>query len=305
MPAVGDGPFPEDGWLEPLHKALFPARAEWRKSRPASGCPKFGPASVVSRPMEYDREEEFSVRPGLIQPQAGEHEVVWWDPSKLKLGEEANQTLWQDAVLAGNLKPDGGASVAAYQGWLARRQELRTAAAKPAVEVFLASQARDEPPSAVEVEFVSAIAAARPVGGRRFGTLVHAVLRDARLDADREMIRALAELNARVLGAPREETAAAAAAVDAALSHPLLARARAAVRLHREYPLSLRLEDGKFLEGVIDLAFLESHQWTVVDFKTDADSPERRLSYQRQLQWYAYALSKLTGAPARAILLGV
>ena len=89
VPAVGDEPFPRDGWLSPLNKAIYPSRANWRKSRPTPGCPEFGASSVLSRPMDYDAEEEFSVRPGLIQPEAGSHEVVWWDPSKLKLGRGA------------------------------------------------------------------------------------------------------------------------------------------------------------------------------------------------------------------------
>jgi ATP-dependent exoDNAse (exonuclease V) beta subunit len=42
-----------------------------------------------------------------------------------------------------------------------------------------------------------------------------------------------------------------------------------------------------------------------VDFKTDAHSPDRRAQYERQLQWYTYALAELTGIPARAILLDV
>ena len=56
---------------------------------------------------------------------------------------------------------------------------------------------------------------------------------------------------------------------------------------------------------MIDLAFLENAGWVVVDFKTDADSAARRAQYERQLQWYAYALAKLTGKPASAVLLGV
>jgi ATP-dependent helicase/nuclease subunit A len=81
IPAVGDEPFPADSWLQPLYKALYPTRANWRESHPALGCPKFGDSSVVSRPLDYDRQPEFSVRPGLIQPEAGTHEVMWWDPS--------------------------------------------------------------------------------------------------------------------------------------------------------------------------------------------------------------------------------
>jgi ATP-dependent helicase/nuclease subunit A len=140
---------------------------------------------------------------------------------------------------------------------------------------------------------------------------VHTILRDVSLDATAETIRRFAELNARVLGATAEEVELAQAAVEAALVHPILARARAASRLHREYPLCLALppavpgEHGRWLEGVIDLAFLENGRWVVVDFKTDADSALRRAQYERQLQWYAYALAKLTGIAASAVLFGV
>jgi len=65
VPAIGDEVF--DGWLSPLNKALYPSRPDWRRSeQPAEGCPKFGDRTVVERPLEYDREEEFSVRPGLV-----------------------------------------------------------------------------------------------------------------------------------------------------------------------------------------------------------------------------------------------
>ena len=59
------------------------------------------------------------------------------------------------------------------------------------------------------------------------------------------------------------------------------------------------------MEGIIDLAFVENDAWVIVDFKTDADISGSRAQYQRQLQWYASALSRLTGLPARAYLLGV
>ena len=306
VPAVGDEPFPQEGWLSPLHKAIYPARANWRKSRPAPGCPEFGGASVLSRPMEYDRQEEFSVRPGLIQPEAGSHEVVWWDPSKLKLGEEQNQTLWQDEVLAQTLKEDGGASLAVYQAWRENRERVLREGSRPEVEVFLASQAVDDPPGGpVAVEFVAATSKRKAASGKRFGALVHAALRDVPLDASGEAVRKTVELNARVLGAPAEEAAAAAEAVENALAHSLFARARSATRCHREYPITLRLEDGRMLEGVVDLAFVEDGQWIVVDFKTDADGAERRTQYQRQLRWYAHALTRLTGTDSRAILLGI
>jgi ATP-dependent exoDNAse (exonuclease V) beta subunit len=310
VPAVGDEPFPQEGWLSPLHKAIYPTRANWRKSRPAPGCPAFGAASVLSRPLDYDRLEEFSVRPGLIEPGAGSHEVVWWDPSKLKLGEEQNQTLWQDEVLARTLKEDGGVSLAAYQAWRENRARVLVDGSRPEVEVFLASQATEDPPgAAVSVEFVKAATKPRTASGKRFGALVHAILRDVPhdvpLDASREAVRKTAELNARVLGATAEEAEAAREAAENALAHPVFERARTSERCHREYPVTLRLDKGKMLEGVVDLAFVENGAWVVVDFKTDADGVERRIQYQRQLRWYAYALTRLTGMESRAILLGI
>jgi ATP-dependent exoDNAse (exonuclease V) beta subunit len=112
-------------------------------------------------------------------------------------------------------------------------------------------------------------------------------------------------MNARILGATPDESTAAQEAVAVALRHSLLERARMAERCHREYPITLRLEENRLMEGVIDLAFVENGEWVVVDFKTDADVSDRRRQYERQLQWYAYALTQLTGIPARGVLFGI
>jgi ATP-dependent exoDNAse (exonuclease V) beta subunit len=301
VPACGDEPFPQDNWLSPLNKALYPSRENWRKSRPAPGCPKFGEASIVSRPMDYDREAEFSVRPGLVSAQQGSHELVWWDPSKLKLGEEGDHGLRQEELL----KDDGGTSAAAYHAWQEQRAQVIASASRPEFAVFLASQAPDAPPDPISVEVVGARHVSPGPTGRRFGTLVHAVLRDVPLDAGAATIRQWAQLNGRILGAPPEEIEAACCRVEAALADPLLDRARAAERRHREYPVMLRVDGGRLMEGIIDLAFVENGAWVIVDFKTDADMSAVRNQYDRQLQWYASALSRLTGLPARAYLLGV
>ena len=137
-------------------------------------------------------------------------------------------------------------------------------------------------------------------GGRRFGILVHAILRDLDLRGTSDQIAALSRVHARLLDAPAEEANAAAAAVEAAWAHPLLARARTAQRCHREMPIHLRLDDGRLLEGVIDLAFVEQNRWVVVDFKSDSGNASR---YERQLQWYLYALSRVTGRPSSGFLL--
>ena len=302
VPAVGDEPFPIDGWLSPLNKAIYPSRANWRHSTVDSRCPRFGPKSVAERPIEYDQQEEFSVRPGMVAPERGEHQVVWWDPVALTLNVDAALGLRQKELLA----EDGGASLAAYREWERERAENLQRGARPQFNVVLASQATAAPPGEaipVATEFTPK-PATRP-GGRRFGTLVHAVLRDVALDADAASMERLAESAARSLGATREETEAARDAVANALANPLLQRARASSRIHREYPILLKLEEERLLEGVIDLAFVENDSWVVVDFKTDADLSDRRAMYERQVQWYAYALATLSGMPARAVLLGV
>ena len=67
--------------------------------------------------------------------------------------------------------------------------------------------------------------------------------------------------------------------------------------------MTLTLDDGTLVEGVVDLAFEENGEWTVVDYKTDreiADKGEEQ--YRRQLSIYAAAIERATGAPASAIL---
>jgi ATP-dependent exoDNAse (exonuclease V) beta subunit len=303
IPAVGDEPFPDGGWLSPLNKAIYPSRGDWRKSQPAQGCPQFGPASVIDRPPDYDREGEFSVRPGrLIRPQNGEHEVVWWDPSKLTLNVEGGLGLHQKEILA----DDGGASLARYREWQIARARAIERGSRPEYRVFIASQALDAPPGEpIPVEIAAVAKSSRRAAGRRFGTLVHNVMRDVPLDADRAGVVQLVDWNTRLLGSSSEEREAAIAAVESALAAPLLARARAAARCHREYPLVSALDDGRVLEGFIDLAFVENNQWLIVDFKTDSDTSERRAQYERQLQWYGFALARLTDMPARAWLLEI
>ncbi len=300
VPAVGDEPFPIDNWLSPLDKALYPSRERWRDAQPAEGCPEFGQVSVLDRPRDYDGNPEASVRPGLIQPQTGTHHVVWWDPFKLRLGADADFGLHQEQML----KDDGGASTRAYQAWREQREAVIQSGATATFDVFLPSQTAGHPPKPVPVEFIPLASSPRP-GGRRFGALVHAALRDVDLTGTPQAIQRAVSLNTRVLGATVEETTAAQVAIEAALKHPLLTRARQAVRCHREYPVTLPLDGTRVMEGVIDLAFVEDDVWIVVDFKTDANLVDLRAAYERQLQWYAYALQQLTGMPARPILLGV
>ena len=81
--------------------------------------------------------------------------------------------------------------------------------------------------------------------------------------------------------------------------------AAAAPRCHRELPITLPLSGSRVLEGVIDLAFMEDGQWTVVDYKTDGDVEGNRETYERQLRWYMHALTTVTSVPAVGVLLQI
>jgi len=299
VPVVGDRPV--DGWLAPLNDAVYPARDDRRAKAAAAGCPVFdGDATVLCAPPED------SVRPGLHRPQAGDHQVVWWDSPALRLDVPPSEGLRQEDILSAEPAAQAAEGIARYRQWQQERLQTIQRGLAPAFRIVSPAEGSDEPPNrrAIHIENV-AIAGERPAGPR-FGTLMHAILRDLDLRADPRdtsvQIVALARVHARLLGASAEETDAAALAVEAAWAHPLLARARAAQRCHRELPVQLRLADGQLLEGVIDLAFLEHDRWVVVDFKSGVGNSAR---YESQLQWYLYALSTLTERDAAGYLLRI
>ncbi|HUQ94280.1 MAG TPA: UvrD-helicase domain-containing protein [Bryobacteraceae bacterium] len=301
VPVVGDEE--RKGWISPLNKAVYPLAARHRKSQPAPGCPVFGEASVVNRPAGgFD---EISIKPGLHAARAGGHLVVWWDPSILPPGQEEHFGQRQREIFA----QDAAATaegLAEHERWREHRDGLLAEGARPSLTLTLASETA-APPAGWLGEIIveqTARSSVRPAG-KRFGALIHNTLRDVALDASRDQIAAIARLQARLLAAPREEMDAAVLAVRNALRHPMLDRARAAVRCHREYPVTAHIREKEMLEGVIDLAFQENGGWVVVDFKTDAESHQLLARYQAQLAWYAYALQRITGRPVQAFLLAV
>ena len=98
----------------------------------------------------------------------------------------------------------------------------------------------------------------------------------------------------------------AARAVHRVLQHrPPSTRAAADVRgaCRRETPVTTT-EAGVLVEGVVDLAFEEDGQWTVVDYKTDRELltiGEDR--YRRQVATYALAIREATGQPVSGVLM--
>ena len=151
------------------------------------------------------------------------------------------------------------------------------------------------------------VRAGRPAG-RRFGTLVHAVLAAVPLDATADEIHGLAGVHARLLSAPPLEARAAAVLAEDVLRHPLVVSAHREAKSGRpclrEVPVSL-VRDGVLIDGQADLAFESADGWVVVDFKTDGELGEHEAAYRRQVALYAEAITHATGRPARGVLLRV
>nr|MBA3501386.1 PD-(D/E)XK nuclease family protein [Deltaproteobacteria bacterium] len=305
VPVVGDEE--REGWLESLAPVVHPTVATKRTPAPAPNCPHFGDDSVVVRSRDCERMPHDSVAPGLHVPRAGKHQVVWWDPHVLKLGAEIGGGLRQQHLLeADKTMERAKASEQAHTRWQERRAASLLKAIVPSLETKSVTEASrlellegDQP---VAIEQTSIDRVNRP-NGRRFGSLVHAVLAAIDLRGDDDHVRAVAVNQARLIDASPEEVAAAVVAIRAALAHPLMQRAAASPMLRREIPI-VHDTPGLMLEGIIDLAFADADGWLVIDYKTDPELlPEVRAPYEAQVRAYAAAITAATQRPASAALL--
>lgn len=167
--------------------------------------------------------------------------------------------------------------------------------------------ATEAPPvEAISLEYMLSEADATGPGGFEWGSAVHAVLEAAMQGVEGEALEATARAalveNDRPMreGEPTElETLLGL--VDAVRRSSLWERARQAELLLVEHPFVSEQDDGRYLEGVIDLAFREAGGWVVVDYKTDRrDGPDagaRNARYRAQVERYGQALAALTGEP--------
>ncbi|MCG8554492.1 MAG: UvrD-helicase domain-containing protein [Proteobacteria bacterium] len=309
VPALGDEP--QQGWVDVLNPVLYPERSAWAHGSPAAGCPEFGPESVAQRPARAG--QPASIAPGLHVAEAG-NQVVWWDPALLRLDVEQSVGLSQDKLLRADESGEAAAGgMQAHEQWQLRRQRSRKAGAQCTRQVetvtSVAAAASPKPGGEIAIQHVAGEREGRP-RGKRFGTLVHAVLSLIDLDAGADAIRATAHAHSAMLGTTPEELEAAARAVERALGHPLLRRAsQARDSVRRESPVMLPLPGDRIVEGVLDLAFREQlearGQWTIVDFKTDHELGTRQPAYEEQLRLYVRAVEAATGESARGVLLVV
>lgn len=308
--AVGDEP--HDGWLASLSPTVYP-RPEQSfspETREPLGCPGFGQDNVLHRPGNA-RRRPGSVSPGVHQPQVGDHEVVWWDPTVLDFNVQSQARSRLTTLLTQDEETGRSQQgIRDHEAWQNERLRIRAIGEKPNWNVVTATEQSGVPTQPeratqeeVQVES-SAINYERP-HGPRFGTLVHAALSIVALDADRSAVADVVSIQGRILGATEEEVNAATETVINALQHPLIRRAAIATSCRRELPIVIKLEDDLLVEGIVDLAFKEEDSWIVVDYKTDFELKGRLEEYRRQVGLYAKAIAQASGQTTRAILLRV
>ncbi len=254
--------------------------------------------------------------------------MVWWDPSVLPPISQGNtRSRLTEFLKEDDNKVRSEEGIRIHEEWQRQRASIRKVAGKPEWTVITATshvampQVLEE--GGLDAEEVDAskttalpevavesieIDFSRP-HGKRFGTLVHAVLSIVPLNSDHDGIAEVARLQGRILGATEEEVAAAVETVHRALRHPLMRRAAEAVLVgscRREVPVAMKLEDGAIVEGVVDLAFQNrdaGSTWTVVDYKTDFEVKAKLEEYRNQVWLYGLAISRATGLETRPVLL--
>jgi hypothetical protein len=323
VPAVGDEAW-EGGWLSPLNAALYPSKESRRKSARGPKCPAFKSKDTVLERPNDDVAGPSTVCPGRHDFTDG-YSVVWWDPSALTLGLKPSMGVRRDDLIVKDVPRDLVADGRTrYDAWKLARITAREQGAHPSIRVQTVRECvtnmAAEPQSTQSVSSGMNLSAAsvplRPrdqdgnrVGGAAFGTLVHAVLARTPFDATREALQEIAAGEARIFGMEDSDATAAAEVVERALAHDLLVRARRATSrgaCRRETPVTLTLDDGTLVEGVVDLAFEENGEWTVVDYKTDREiAAAGEDQYRRQVALYASAIARATGAPASGVLLRI
>jgi len=294
-----------------LTPTLYPQGKTYRFPVVAPNTPRFiGDDTVLERPMAASVPPGEGIKPGLHKPRKGRHRVVWWDPRLLEEPSPGKPSIRRHSILQAGEGSGKDPGTERHQSWRQRRDALLEEGTRPSLDVTTATRAAETAlPMAelvgVTVELVERVPR-RPTG-KAFGILVHEVLATTELDADEEHVRARAKALGRVLGNSEEEIAAASEATLRALAHPLLRRAASASRkeglCHRESPIMLQAKDGSLVEGVMDLAFREGDQWTVVDFKTDLEFESGRAEYSIQVALYAEAIQRATNLASRGVVL--
>jgi ATP-dependent helicase/nuclease subunit A len=287
----------------------------WEEGRVAigfrKGCQPPGWDALTRREEQQARAEQKRLlyvactraRDWLVIPKPSTAALVgefWRDlVERLPAASDADVSVVDEETLP---VPEGGKrkidlrSIAAAEGpdpvaqrWEQERRELiERAAHRPLAPLSATRAAAREAPAPV---------AEPSQGGRDFGALVHRILEWIPFDAP-ERAGAMAEALAPGYGLDAQAAARAAGAVSGALGLAVMERARRATRLWRELRLWLP-RDEELIEGIVDLVFEEDGALVLVDYKTDAITPDQAISqaahHAPQLQLYGRGLALGSG----------
>jgi ATP-dependent exoDNAse (exonuclease V) beta subunit len=249
------------------------------------------------------------VCPGL-HTLPGDCAIVWWDPTVLKLGAEPSLGIRKPELIGKDVASAVVESgLKTYNTWRKHRDDTDAEGGVASINLTTAGQyasAEAAPNAMPEVEIIELPRTGERPSGRRFGSLVHAVLATVPLDAGADVIERLTSTHARILGCPTEERAAAADLVGRVLDHEVIRRAAVTAKANlcrREVPVTWRDSSGVMVEGVVDLAFQEQDRWVVVDFKTDEQIRSGQRKYEQQIRMYGTAVEQSTGRLNSIILM--
>jgi len=276
-----------------------------------------------------------TVRPGTYQladPETGEaFSVTWWDPLLLGQRPDDARGIRREELISRDANPiDVAADRAAYDEWRERRAAVQAKGSAASMRVLTAtelSEASEGKTDQITIEDAG-FGVIRP-SGKRFGTLVHALLATLPMQAAADEVHELAALHSKLFAAPDDERDAAAGIAIKLLTHPRFEAARAAEaagrRVWREAPVSLKIglststfatatvdkspraggQEGESLlvDGQVDLAYETDAGWVVVDFKTDIEIASAADAYKQQVALYVEAVTRATGKPATGVLL--
>ena len=315
VPVVGDELLKEK-WTSKLNPVLYPTESNRRSciTRKAPGCPEFGEDSVKTRLTKAPAKTK-SVIPGLHTARQGGHQVVWWDPYKLGLDVQEAMGLRQSKLLEADesgIVSTRGKEL--HEKWKASREATLAAGAAPTLVVATATGIAHEAERVsgareIEIRIEETTREANRPGRAAFGQLVHETMLRIPFGSSADEIGRTASYVARLIGADDADAMAAAVAVERALLSPIMKSAAKSPRVHREYPILFKLDDGTLIEGIADLAFESgsngSTRWTIVDFKTDRDIAPFLEQYRTQLRLYVQGIRKATGAEATGVILWI
>ena len=224
-----------------------------------------------------------------------------WEPVELASLSDAPE---QDAVADDRQDGEGETPVAhtlaAREGWAARREQLLDDMGRPGfvAATALGSRERDDKDEAESPEPWR-----RGRGGTSVGRAVHAVLQSINL-ATGDDIDDRAQAQAAAEGIPNSARHVARLS-RAAVDSDIVKRAVASGRFWREVPVATAIGGGS-LHGFIDLLFAEAGGLVVVDYKTDAvnahETANAVLDYRLQGGAYAHAIRKVTGQEVKEVV---